>query len=200
MKLYISLILTILCINLFGQQPQNPQEIKFKNEISVGIFQFFGGTLDVNYEHYLKPSTSMVISGDITMISSSNSEDVLGGKGEFQYRYYVAPFILSTGSLKLEGVYVGPYVFYNYTNVLNHNYYDNSSGLTYERNFYYSTYSGGFIGGVKFSLIKHFSIDIYFGGGLKITKTNDKENNNGIYDRGYSGISPRINCTFGLRF
>jgi len=197
-KVFLSSLLVLAGLQLLSQKSAVVPD--YKNELRVGIFQFFTGTLNVSYEHYFKPASSIVIEGNLTLIRD-NEEDVIGGKGEMQYRFYVRPSSTVKNASRLEGIFVGPYVGYHYYDITDHNYYVAGSYYPIDKDVYYSTIMGGFIAGVKYTILERFTVDAYLGGGLRSTDTDDDYNqNNNIFERGYTGISPRVNLTFGIRF
>jgi hypothetical protein len=197
-KFVLFLILLFFCVRLYSQSVSG--EENFRNEVRIGLFQFLGGTINFSYEHYFKPVSSIVAEGNFTLIKD-NKENVIGGKAELQYRFYVKQNFKNKGICRLDGIFVGPYFAYLNSSVTDHNYYDPLLMVYNDKEFYYSTVSGGFIGGVKLLLLERFTFDLYAGGGVRYTDTNDKENrNSGIFERGYTGIIPRINFAFGIMF
>lgn len=207
MKALIVVLSTLLfSVNLFAQNGTEETEKPRNNEFKVGFFQFFGGAFQLSYEHSFKNNSSIVLEGTANIVKNESKEN-LGGKGELQYRFYFPPKHKSKG-FSYEGIYTGPYALYGYldTKEYNNYVYDEFTNESYYKPYhnFFSYYSAGILFGVKFAIAQKITMDINFGGGIKYAdegwkNANEKRNYN-IFSAGYSGVIPKGNFTFGIKF
>ncbi len=200
-KSIIIILIILISVNAWSEDDDLP--VKYKNEIRVGVFQFFLNTFYIEYEHFVSDNTSFIIDGGMTLKKDSY-EEVYGGEGGAQFRVYSGNIIRDFSFSNTEGLYFAPFVKYRYLDVTDINGAE-FSGVWAEGPFknIYNTMSGGVLIGVKFFMLERLSIDINIGGKLQYTFTESEAVPDYAYDVfgvAYTGVSPAGSLTFGIKF
>ena len=198
--------LPAIVLMIFGAFNSNAQtsDFEYKNDFKVGGFYLFANALDLQYERMFNESKSIVLRGNLRYYDNGYNRK-FGTLGEIQYRYY---FLRNSPTDKYPfkvGLYAAPYLFAKYLEEEDHDqyYYDEVlQESVYDPYNEYKSIGFGIYGGLKLIAFQKISIDVNFGGGLKITDEKYQKNyySYNIFDEGFSGVVPRANITFGFIF
>ena len=197
-KIIIIIITLIISSSLFAQEENIVT--KRNNEFRISFFQFIMSTFRLSYEHMFNNNSSLVINGEVRL-RQKEYNDILGGGGELQLRFYAVPKQKS----EFDGVYAGPYILYRYTEIINYSYdyypYETKKVTTKD---FFSNFGGGIIIGIKISAAERVTFDFNLGGGVKYTENSSNNPSNryddNIFEPGFTGITPKANFSFGLKF
>jgi hypothetical protein len=184
--------IVLLCISpVLTSQEVQPEVNTYSNEFRVGFFQFFRNTFYLGYERMFN-NKGIVINGGITLYK--DVDEVYGGQGEFQYRFYTHSFSKEISNIKLENIYLAPYAKYRYLSIQ----------PAEDEDEIYNVTGGGILFGSKIVILNRLTIDVNLGGGIQYSfdeKGDISEGDNeGIFSPGYTGVAPTGNITFGVRF
>lgn len=178
---YITLCLFLpWCNLLFAQETEKEATgIVYKNSIYTNIGPFFFGTFQMGYERIFN-NIGLLISPRITYKKSgSSSLSTWGVGGEFQYRIYL--------SGPKTAAYFSPFLTGDYLE-------DYGRKVT--------SFGGGALFGLRVAIAKRFLLDMYAGGGLRISAPSYGyiDTDNGLFGPGYSGIMLKAGVQFGINF
>ena len=196
-KIFIIIMTVLISSSLFAQEENIVT--KRNNEFRISFFQFFMSTFRISYERMFSNS-SIVINGGLTL-KENPDEEKLGGQGELQLRFYAVPAKESS----FEGVYTGPYLFYQYIDITSYDYDNNYPFPTIkeEKRDFFTSMGGGIIIGIKIAAAERVTFDFNFGGGVRYTEnssSNPSNNYSGIFQPGFTGVCPKANFSLGLKF
>jgi hypothetical protein len=176
-----------------------------KNDFRVGIFSMVVSTIDLQYERLLAPDKSINLKGAVKYKDNGYDKEI-GLMGELQFRYYLLTNTRSGYYPFDMGLYAAPYGFfkvleddqpdiYSYFDEVHQNWVEFSDPVRYE------SYGFGVYAGFKGVMFKKLTVDLNFGGGLKITESNAPNNYSyDVFDDGFSGVVPRGNFSVGFLF
>ncbi len=196
-KFCIIFIVVLISSSLFAQEENIVT--KRNNEFRISFFQFIMSTFRLSYERMFNNNSSLVLNGEVRL-KQEEYNDILGGGGELQLRFYAVPKQES----EFDGFYTGPYILYRYTEITNYyDYYPYETKKVSSRDFF-SNFGGGIIIGIKISAAERVTFDFNFGGGVKYTENSSSDPStrydDNIFEPGFTGITPKANFSFGLKF
>jgi len=193
-----------------------------KNSFKISPTAFFASTFLVSYERYLSKSLSMQFTGGY-MSASKNSYD--SNSGYYNSGTYVPAnsnakdkasgglvdlslrFFFLKGQSVMSGLYAGPYGRYS-TNSFEINTFT-SSGISAPVTYKYNIKSseGGILFGWQWVVKNAFVMDMYVGGGLKVSNNSapssynkDKRSFFILESQDYTGITPKAGFRLGFVF
>jgi hypothetical protein len=181
-----------------------------KTLIKISPFQFFANTLELGIESF-NSSYSRSFQATVGFRSGSGYYDE--GKGahlEFAYRNYVTPMELRNRRSHdfYQGIYYSFYTGVSYFEGENssYGYYDPNTGIWNTSNYSATIVSltPGFTLGLQRTFWKVIVLDVFVGGGVKLTKAEYSGSNYEIYEDGpwdpaYDGIYPKIGAKIGVK-
>lgn len=181
-------------------------EKTYNNGIYINPGPFFANTFQFGYERIFNNKnnkTGLLISPRITY--RENSSLLLWGIGsDLQYRVYLSgPNAAAYFSPFFTGDYIESKDYYSCYYCWPP-YYDTTTYIT-------RSFAGGVLFGLKVIIAKRFLLDIYAGGGLRISNTPSSTSYypgiiirrggyNGVFGPGYSGIMLKAGVQFGINF
>lgn len=148
----------------------------------------------MGFEHFTTPSNSILVNAGMTF-RDSDYDRIWGVKAEAQYQFHVFTQIKPKNSHRL---YFAPYLIGSYTESEEYNWVD--SGYQRWVKDTYSAFGTGVVFGWSFSFANRINLDIYTGGGIRKAFDVDSQYYDGIWDYGYSGITPRFGMDVGFWF
>lgn len=183
------------------------QEIKIekksnilKNYFYLSTLPFLSNTFQINYER-ISPNNkkSILISGGLILNKSYDININWGFTDEIHFRFYLND-IRNTGTNKFKfAFYFSPYFAHKHEKVEYYIiHYDN-----YDLE-YINSFSIGSLSGIK-GVLGRFALDIYTGGGIQksITNNNDQNklyNSKNYRGNNYTGILPKLGIQLGFSF
>jgi hypothetical protein len=215
----------VLSVILFGFNntlfAQNDTEFKAKkNSFKISPTAFIASTFALSYERYVGESVTLQLTGGL-MAASKNSDNnnntyyngtsyvtyndkdkARGGLVDLSLKYYFLK-----GKSVMSGLYAGPYARYSKNN-FEINEYTTTGIVTYAQTKYSITsYEGGAVFGWQCIAGNAFVIDMYVGGGLKVSTntapaTYDRSNRSFLIleSQDYTGITPKAGFRLGFVF
>jgi hypothetical protein len=197
------------------------QGIKYtrKDSVTIDTIQFivhndmaryFSGSFWAGIEIPLKNKSALAISGIGTYGSPdfNRSHQYTGWGVEFQYRNFLG----KKGSITKTPVYFAPHLIYRNLKLTDWEKFDTYNDkndpkkddpVNYTQNF--QVFYGGIVIGSEIFAGDMFTLDVFFGGGIRVTKDLDK---NAPYkvpvrdvtmtDIRYSGVVPRVGFRIGI--
>jgi hypothetical protein len=188
-------ILGIMTSLTFAQTQATAESPVYRNLVKFSPSMFVRNTFQMGYEHFLTPSTSLNLNAGVNF-RDNNNEQSWGFTGEAQLKLYVYTQVNPKNSNRL---YFAPYIAYNHENEQTNTW--NSMGYNEWTDDTYDAGGLGIIFGYSFSFANRMNMDIYSGGGIrKAFNVDDNNDNNGLWDYSYSGISPRLGIDIGFWF
>jgi len=223
--------IVLLCFNTVSLA-QNEGTFKAKkNSFKISPTAFFASTFALSYERYIAESLSLQITGGYMAASkksydsnsgyynggtyvsaSSNAKNTAsGGLVDLSLRYFFLK-----GQSVMSGLYAGPYGRYS-KNSFEINTFTTSgisAPVTYKYNI--ESYEGGALFGWQLVAKNAFVLDMYVGGGLKVsnntapasyynnTNSNNNSNTNSnksfwiLESQDYTGITPKAGFRIGF--
>lgn len=178
-----------------------------KNAFKLHPQQFFAYNFMVGLERVLLKNNSIQVNVGVTAYNSnSNSiyEDrsILGGSAELMYRAYLLPRIKS-----LQGLYAAPFIKFQHVQIkegeVTYISYPGTPVYTPAKDYYINSTMGGFIIGYQFLFGNVLTLDLYGGGGMKVSDSNQPNNTYGndfTFYQNYTGVTPKIGGTIGVAF
>lgn len=168
----------------------------YPNSFYWHVLPLINQTFQVSYERITNRQghrRSIVGTGGLTL-SAKENERKTGYMGELQYRFYFDP--ISYGF----DIYAGPYV-QGYTLGLERTAFnDMGEQLTFQDDI--SSFSGGFVGGVKLFFLRQGILALEGGVGFRYSGIDGDASLYGQrpWDWGYTGVSPRLGLQVGIAF
>jgi hypothetical protein len=201
MRQFSLIIFLCFAYSVVSAQDQESKPVVYRNSLKVNPLSFFSGTFQMSYERLIGTDKSINISAGLTY-KDSDSKTVNGYRGELQYRYFVLQRETPRASRKL---YFAPFVFDQYTDVTDRDYYYSYPYPGYDDNYHYTVNSvgAGIVMGVKWVFAKRFVLDAFVGGGVRtsnLPRHSEYYYEDGLTDYGYKGIFPRIGLDLGFTF
>jgi hypothetical protein len=201
-------ILIFSAFNAFSQGIKYPKNDTIKYIIRNEPTRFFGGTFWTGIEIPIQNKNSFIISGIVTYGSpTSSNQHRMGWGGEIQYRNYLGKGSFSTNfpiyiapqlmvrrieEFQLRDIYYP--IYQNGTFIRDESYQmESSRGFT--------VFYGGLLLGAQVFVNNIFTVDINFGGGLRLTRENHANTftrYKDLTDLDYSGVVPRIGIQIGI--
>lgn len=207
------LIFAITLTTCFAASAQSDNEKQFilpKAVFKISPQHFFNSTFQFGTELF-NGTWSRSANIDVGIRSGSQSyNDVKGFSTEIGYRKYVKPMTLRTRKSSrqfYQGVYYNFFVSGSYFSGYQDGYRYDSSGAPVYNNpkVTFKSYGAGFYMGLQKTLWEVVFMDVYVGGGIKVTETNrSRQIGNFYYDDdnfsepGFEGIYPKIGVKFGI--
>ncbi len=168
-------------------------ELKYGNELRLGIAQLFFGKMHLNYEAYTKRSNSLTFVFEATY-NKKKEKQITGFLIELQPRIYILKYELDELSdFTIEGFYFSPAVKYGSKNIVDPDYDDKIT-----------SYGASLILGIKNNILTRLTLDINAGCGFTVssieTQRISHDYNLSVFSRGYTGFAPIGNVTLGFKF
>ncbi len=201
-----------LCL-LFSFNISHAQGIKYtKNDtikfiVKNELARFFAGTFWSGVEIPLKNKKSIYFSGIATYGSPSNDKQLIGWGGEFQYRSYLGkgdfttntPIYMATQFMfrRIDEYKLNTTPIYNKINGLDQYVGD----IENESHRAFNVYYGGILLGTQVFVNQIFTIDVNFGGGLRLVQIDGEKSFSkykNITSLDYSGVVPRVGLIIGI--
>lgn len=168
----------------------------YRNIYKFSISEFTRNTFQMGYERFVAPSTSLYLIAGITS-KDDDWEDIFGLRTEVQLKIHA--YTSSKGKV-VHRLYFAPYIMNNYfeTKTTDWDNYGTNNYAKVSDNF--DAVGMGVLFGWSFSFAKRMNLDIYTGGGIRKTIGASKDSNDGVWDRSYTGITPRFGIDVGFLF
>jgi hypothetical protein len=168
-------------------------ELKYRNELRLGIAQLFFGKMHLNYEGYTKRSNSITFVIEATY-NKKKEKEITGFLIEMQPRIYILKYEINEFSdFAIEGFYFSPAVKYGSKKIVDSDYHDEIT-----------SYGASLILGIKNNILTRLTLDINAGCGFTVsdieTQRISHDYNLNVFSRGYTGFAPIGNVTFGFKF
>lgn len=217
--LFLILFISINTINAQNKEEEKPQsDFKYhkSNSIYLAPGNFTFRNIQVGYERFINTKNSVVVKAnygsDLNRYNSYNDPNSFVVNAELSYRKYILYSIIKKEKVadkekqNLYGLYVSPFIGYQYSKDYDYFYNGVSSSLVEYNN---SAILGGIYIGNRFDLAKGLiTIDMYFGGGVKgLVVDNTPVTNNyyyprsgGIYQLNTKGFVPKGNVEIAFNF
>lgn len=198
--LFIVILLLILVGSSFAQQTEAVN--KRDNHFYIGPFDLFFNTLQLGYEHKLNNQNTITLLAGFKLSKRGEEMNRIGGNGEFQYRInllYNKEAISSIAKKYSTFAYFAPYVQYRYeeiTDVISTDIAPPSTKLTIVN----SGFAGLGFGFRLTALENRFCINLFAGGGLKVSDINGLKKYDDFLEVGYTGFAPKISFQMGIAF
>ena len=211
-----------ICANIANAQNETLQQLpsEFKYHKSNSIFlapgNFAFRNIQVGYERFINTKNILMVKAnygsDTNRYNSYNDPFSFVINGELSYRRYILYNIIKKEKVagkekqNLYGLYIAPFLGYQYAKNYDYFYNGNSSVLIEYNN---TAILGGVFIGNRFDLAKGLiTIDMHFGGGIKgLVQDNTPISNNyyypnsgGIYQLNTKGFVPKGNIEIGFNF
>lgn len=197
-KLSLIVLLSFSYVFVAAQdQVMEPQG--YRNSIKIDPMRFFSSTFQISYERLVCSDKALNFSAGLTY-KDDDYESVSGYRGEFQFRYFVLQRETTRAARKL---YFAPFVFDQYTDVTERNFYYDPYQVTDEYRYKVNSFGAGIVMGVNWTFAKRFVIDAFVGGGVRTSNMNNPSNSyidDGLMGYGYKGIFPRVGLDLGFTF
>jgi hypothetical protein len=202
--------LALITCSAASAQSDEKHPVLPKAVFKISPLHFFNSTFQFGTELF-NDARSRSANIDVGIRSGSQSyDDVKGFSTEIGYRKYVKPMTLRTrksGRQFHQGIYYNFFVSGSYFSGYNdsYQYYTPSAAPTYDnRKVTFKSFGAGFYMGLQKTLWEVVLMDIYVGGGIKMTEANRSADYNDYYydedlfDPGFEGIYPKIGIKFGI--
>lgn len=192
--LCIKSILTLVCLLIIPALIRSQTaDLKYRNELRMGIAQLFFSKMHLNYEVYTKKSNSLAFVIEATY-NKKKEKEITGFLVEMQPRIYILKYgIDEFRDFAIEGFYVSPTVKYGSKNIIESDYDDKIT-----------SYGASLILGIKNNILTRLTLDINAGCGFKVssveTQRASHDYNLTVFSRGYTGFEPIGNVTVGFKF
>ena len=200
-------------LSIFAQdnsQKKNWLDEEKKNTFKISQTSFAANTFLLGYERSVGKFNSLQLYVSATAYKKNNGslideeKSIFGGSAELQFRTYLLP-----RERNLKGLYATPYVKYQsikIKNVFDNTSYNGTSTFTYTtvEDYYINSFSGGVIIGYQFIFSNIIVLDLYAGGGVKVSDSNKKtsilDEPPFIFFPNYTGVSPKAGIKIGVAF
>lgn len=172
-KIFCSFLFLALILTVFRLPAQNPTSKEFRpinNIVKISPVQLARGTFLISYERMLSQQKySLVLTGGATSrplpwIDGTEK----GSQQELQFRIYlVAPDNVPVDRKNIlfcKGLYLGPYASSQFRRQVSRQYGRNQVSI--------DTYSGGLVIGAQFALGNRLFLDLFSGGGYRVSNEN----------------------------
>lgn len=189
-----------------------------KNAFKISPTAFCVSTFAISYERYVGESVTLQLTGGImaasknssgntyyngsTYVTANDKDQATGGLVDLSMKYYFLK-----GQSVMSGLYAGPYTRYSKNNFDINTY--TTSGIATNVNYKYSitSYEGGVLFGWQWVAGNAFVMDMYVGGGLKVSDNTapagyDRENRPFwiLEAQDYTGIIAKAGFRLGFVF
>lgn len=203
----------LLLILIFSFKLSDAQGIKYtKNDtikyiVKNELARFFAGTFWSGVEIPLKNKKSIYFSGIATYGSPNSEKQLIGWGGEFQYRSYLGKGDFNTNT----PIYMATQFMFRRIDeykLITTPTYKNVNGIEQfigdvnsEEHRAFNVYYGGILLGTQIFVNQIFTIDVNFGGGLRLVQIDGEKSFSkykSITSLDYSGVVPRIGLILGI--
>ncbi|OFY67242.1 MAG: hypothetical protein A3H98_01435 [Bacteroidetes bacterium RIFCSPLOWO2_02_FULL_36_8] len=211
-KVTLSFILVFFSLSIFSAHAQGiryPKNDTIRMVIKNEIVRFFSASFWSGVEIPVTNRKSVYISGIATYGSPSGRYDQITGWGaEFQYRNYLGKgSFITDRPIYFAYQLMGRRIFefeenttpiyttdqYGYQKITGENYSETKKG--------YTVFYGGMLIGMQLFINEIFTVDLNFGGGLRLTRMDGSKQftrYKGITELDYSGVLPRAGFIIGI--
>lgn len=203
MKNIFILPLTLLCMLL--QKPATAQAAEPgapRNYFYFGPVDLLFNTLQVGYERRLGNSNTIAFSGGLELSRVNNYYARMGGNGSFQYRVnllYNKETVSTLLARHSAFAYFAPFIHYRYSELRDE--LRAEGGGTHLAASYIHSAFGGFGFGTRFSALSNrFCLNVFAGGGLKVSSARGEKAYDSFLQPGYTGIAPKVELQAGIAF
>lgn len=190
-----------------------------KNSLKISPTAFFASTFALSYERYLGQSVTFQLTGGMmaasqdsdyngtyyngsNYVTSNNQDKAYGGLVEGMLKFY-----FMKGRSVMSGLYAAPTFRYSKNTFDIHT--SNTNGTVVPVSFKYNieSYEGGGVFGFQWVIKNAFVMDMYVGGGLKVSNntapafyTKDERTFWILEAQDYTGITPKAGFRLGFVF
>lgn len=208
MKKWNVFLVFVFLVNItsFSQGIKYTKNDTLKYIVKNELPRFFGGTFMTGIELPLQNKKSIVLSGLATYGSNSNvNQQVVGYGLDFQYRSYLGKGDFTTNF----PIYMAGQLMYRHVSKYQiesvYTYTDGISAPTgsmqSEVRSDYNVFYGGILLGCQVFVNQVFTLDLNFGGGLRLSKYEGESNFTrfkNLTALDYSGVVPRVGLVIGI--
>ncbi|WP_018343077.1 hypothetical protein [Cytophaga aurantiaca] len=190
-----------------------------KNSLKVNPTSFFVSTFALSYERYLSQGTTLQLTGGMmaasqdsdyngtyyngnTYVTSNNTDKAYGGLAEVMLKFYFLK-----GQSVMSGLYAAPYFRYCKNNFEIHTQSTNGTVIPVSFKYNIESFDGGGVFGFQWVIRNAFVMDMFVGGGLKISNNtapafyNKDDRTFWILEaQDYTGITPKAGLRLGFVF
>jgi len=191
----------------FSQGIKYPKNDTIKYIVKNELARFFGGTFWSGVEIPLKNKKSIYFSGIATYGSPTSEKQLIGWGGEFQYRSYLGKGEFNTNTpiyMATQFMFrrVDEYKLVTTSTFKNVNGIEQFVGdIKNEEHRSFNVYYGGILLGTQVFVNQIFTLDINFGGGLRLVQIDGEKSFSkykSITSLDYSGVVPRVGLILGI--
>jgi hypothetical protein len=190
-----------------------------KNSFKISPTAFVASTFVLSYERYVAESVTLQLTGGL-MAASKNSgnggtyyngtsyvtyndkDKANGGLVDLSLKYYFLK-----GKSVMSGLYAGPYGRYSKNNFEINGYTTTGNSTYMQTKYSITSYEGGAVFGWQWVAGNAFVMDMYVGGGLKVSTNTapasyDRDNRSFLIleSQDYTGITPKAGFRLGFVF
>jgi len=170
---------------------------EYNNIMKMSVALFTQSTFQMGYERFFEPNTSFFLGAGLTF-KDTDYDKAWGVRTEAQMRFHVYTVIRPKDSHRL---YFAPYLLNQYYETEG-DVYDDQGNPSWQISTF-DAFGAGMLFGWSYSFANRINLDIYTGGGIRKTFNYDDadyNNDNSVFDYGYSGIIPRLGIDIGFWF
>lgn len=201
-KIFLLPFVCIVFLPLLGAAQENAPVVMNRNFFYVSPVDLFLNTLELGYERVLPSKNCLYVAGAYRLSKKDNYYDHMGGGGELQYRvnlHYKDQGAMTGRRNFSTFAYFAPYLNYRYEQIT---YAISGYGLSQTTS--YSAINSGFGGvGFGFRLMSNgsrFCLNLFAGGGLRMSDVNGVRKYDDFLQAGYTGIAPKVSFQLGIGF
>lgn len=166
----------------------------FRNIYKFSISEFTRNTFEMGYERFVAPSTSLYLIVGLTS-KDDDWESIFGVRTEMQLKIHA---YTSSKGKAVHRLYFAPYIMNNYFEIKTTDWDHGSNEPKISDSF--DAVGTGVLFGWSFSFAKRMNLDVYTGGGIRKAIGAEVDPDDGVWDRAYTGITPRFGIDVGFLF
>lgn len=202
-KTLLSLLSTCFILSPSFSQ-ENKEEKRKENFFYVAPFDLFLNTLQLGYEKKLKNHNALFASAGFKLSETQRTINRIGGNGEIQYKINLLYNKEASNTMAVVRnystfAYFAPYLQYRYEEMTDN---INADALASSREISIVNSASAGVG-FGFRLTgneNRFTVDVFAGGGLRLSDLNGASRYANFLEVGYSGLTPRLGFRMGIAF
>lgn len=179
------------------------QDVKLKrnNSFYLGLTDIYFNTIQLGFEHKLANHNTVVFQPGLKLSKKEEYYNRLGVNGELQYRINLLYDKEAASKIVRKYStfpYFAPFLQYRYEELR-----DKATigdAVSYQPSYVHSGFAGILFGFRLTAMENRFCMNVYGGGGLKVSDTKGAKKYDDFLEVGYTGLTPKLGIQVGIVF
>jgi hypothetical protein len=193
----------VLILSLAMATPVKAQDLELKrnNSFYLGVTDIYFNTIQLGFERKLGNHNTLVFQPGLKLSKKEDYYNRLGVNGEVQYRInllYNKEAISKIARQYSTFPYFAPFIQYRYEEIRDK--VTVGDVVNYQPSYVHSGFAGVLFGFRFTAMENRFCMNVYGGGGLKVSDTKGAKKYDDFLEVGYTGLTPKLGIQVGIVF